>query len=330
MPDGESGGPGLLALDPYARDYAFGGVRLGAYGKRIAGRTAETWEFSLYPGRESRLQDSGERLDAYLERAWGLGEAARARLPLVKLLDVQGELPVHCHPGDAQARALGGDDPGKDEAWLVLEAGPDAAVYLGFEEPLTNEDCHRAVADGSLRERMVRFVPKAGDVVMVPHAVAHSARDIVIWEVQERSDRSLLAEAVDLWARPLAPAAVHAQTEGFLGVVRRGPPPPGLHVPAALPERLGSDPLALAGCEHFVMQALAPAGASALPPGAYTVLSGAVGPGGPLGAGATFLVGPGPQRVEPRAAGTRLLRAWRPEPGDEAALRSLGRHFEAL
>lgn len=322
---------GVALLEPETRDYAFGGERLARYGKRLSGRTAETWEFSLYPGRESHIAGTGERLDRFLERAWGLDARARAGLPLVKLLDVQGELPVHCHPGDVEARTMAGDDPGKDEAWLVLEAGPDAAVYLGFERPLSDADAALVLDGADLRERMTRLTPQAGDVVMVPRGVAHSARDVVLWEVQETSDRSLLAERVDLWGAPLPPDAARAQLREFLAVVRRGPPPRGVHAAGVLaPDARRAIPLA--GCDHFVMEALPLAAPTTLPPGAYTVGAGAVDAGGgaTLDVGATFLVGPRPAPLSPAAPGTVLLAAWRPDPERSAALRAAGRHFEAL
>ncbi len=327
------GNDGPWLLEPARRDYAFGGERLRRYGKRLAGRTAETWEFSLYPGRESRIGPHGQRLDRFLADAWGLDAPGLGALPLVKLLDVAGALPVHVHPGDAQAASMTGADPGKDEAWLILEAGPEAAVYLGLAAPLTDGEVARAVADGSLRERLTRFVPRAGDVVMVPSGVPHSARDVVFWEVQQRSDRSLLAEAVDLWGRPLAPDAVRAQVAAFLAVARRGAVPRALCARGVLDAAPGpGERLALAGCAHFAMEAWGVGGEATLPPGAYTVHSGRVAGDGAAEAtlGQSFLIGPRPARVTAGPEGACLLRAWLPDAHTTAALEAAGRHFEAL
>jgi hypothetical protein len=331
MADTQPASDGLCLLTPASRDYAFGGERLGRYGKRLKGRTAETWEFSLYPERESTLRVGGERLDDYLARVWALEAADRASLPLVKLLDVQGQLPVHCHPGDAQAAAMVGADPGKDEAWLILETGPEAAVYLGFKAPLTNSEIVRAVAEGSLRARMNRIAPRAGDVVLVPSGVPHSARDVVLWEVQQRSDRSLLAEAVDLWGRPLDGGAVRAGLDAFLAAVRRMPPPDGLHATAVLrPGMAPGERIPLAGCAHFSMEAVRLDGEAVLPPGAYTVAAGMAqgGDGSEARLGDTFVVGPGPGRLRAMDDGVCLLRAWRPGDAESAAARAAGRYFE--
>ena len=50
---------------------------------------------------------------------------------LVKLLDAGERLPVHFHPGRAFAREQLGMRFGKTEAWIILEAEPDAAVHVG-------------------------------------------------------------------------------------------------------------------------------------------------------------------------------------------------------
>jgi mannose-6-phosphate isomerase class I len=315
----------LILLEPATRDYAFGGRRLERYGKRLDGRTAETWEFSLYPGRESHLT-SGERLDAYVERAFALA-AARAELPLVKLLDVQGDLPVHCHPGDVQARALDGDDPGKDEAWLVLEAGPEAAVYLGFAQPLDDEAILEAIRGEGLRPHMVRFTPRVGDVIMVPTGTAHSARDVVLYEVQQTSDRAFIAETVDLWQRPFSPERAQREHDGFVATVRRTPPD-GLWLRDVLAAAGPDEALPLVGCDHFAAEVWTLEGTRLLPPGAYTVLSGRVGTAGQAGVGSTFVAGPEATAVSSFQGPARLVRAWSADSALTARLRAVGRHFE--
>lgn len=321
-------GQGIAPLTPAARDYAFGGRRLERYGKRVQERTAETWEFSLYPERPSRLAD-GEALPDHLSRAWGWDARARADLPLVKLLDIQGDLPVHCHPSDAQAHSLPGDDPGKDEAWLVLEAGPEAAVYLGFSHPMGEEDVVAAIRGEGLRPHMVRLVPRPGDVIMVPTGTAHAARDIVIYEVQQTSDRSFLAEKVDLWGRTLDPETVERQGREFARHVRRAPPHAALHAAGVLQAASAEEPLPLVGCDHFGAEVWTLTAPRILPPGAYTVLAGGVA-GQDAGVGQTLLVGPDPTPLSPQGGFARLVRAWAPDPGLAQRLRAAGRYLEGM
>ena len=55
---------------------------------------------------------------------------------LLKLLDAGQRLPVHVHPDRAFATAHLACPYGKTEAWYVLDADPDAAVYLGWVDDL--------------------------------------------------------------------------------------------------------------------------------------------------------------------------------------------------
>lgn len=319
---------GLELTTPATRDYAFGGTRLTRYGKHLEGRTAETWEFSLYPGRPSRLA-GGQTLDAHLAQAWGLAPHERAALPLIKLLDVQGDLPVHCHPGDREAGCLAGDDPGKDEAWLVLETGPDAAIFLGFDTALDDATMLGAIRGEGLRPYMKRYVPQAGDVVMVPAGTAHAARDIVIYEVQQTSDRGFMAETVDLWGRPYDPKTAHRQWQAFMRCARRTPPPPALYASGVFSDADRPDgAFPLVGCDHFATEVWQLETPQTLPAGAYTVLAGRVGAAGRASAGDTFLLGPQPSVVAPWRGPARLVRAWRADRDTARRLGAVGRHFE--
>ena len=59
---------------------------------------------------------------------------------LVKLLDAAQRLPVHVHPDREFARRHLGCDYGKTEAWYVLAADEDAAVYLGWSDDVRPEE----------------------------------------------------------------------------------------------------------------------------------------------------------------------------------------------
>ena len=69
---------------------------------------------------------------------------------LREVLVVAAALSVQVHPTDATARSAGIAASGKDEAWHVLEAAPDAAVWAGFSAPVTPARLRAAVADGSV------------------------------------------------------------------------------------------------------------------------------------------------------------------------------------
>lgn len=261
-----------LLLDPLLRHYRFGGHALARWGKVVApGGAAESWEVSSYPGLASRI-----RHPAGLDLT--LAEIARARpdefaLPgragfpfLLKLLDVAGDLPVHVHPSNAQARELRGPDPGKAEAWLVLEADPDAVVYLGFLPGVAATDVRRLAPLGRLTEAMQPFSVRAGQAVLVAPGTAHAGRGIVFLEVQQVSDRSIFADPMDVWGNPWPPGRLEAEIEAFLAIADLAVAAAGPTDPAPL----GAGRALAAVCPHFCLERLS------VPDGRYLPRAGPV------------------------------------------------------
>lgn len=120
-----------------------------------------------------------------------MGETFRheARFPLLlKFLDVAKSLSVQVHPSDAYRDLIPAGNTGKSEAWVVLEAGPDARIYAGLEPGCTEDALRQAIAQGTLEKHLASFVPKPGDVVFIAAGVVHAMRDVVVFEVQQNSD----------------------------------------------------------------------------------------------------------------------------------------------
>ena len=148
----------------------------------------------------SVLEDGRLLRDAVAENPEGfLGPEHVARygtdtMLLVKLLDAGERLPVHYHPDDDFALRHGFGH-GKTEAWLIVEAKPGAAVWLGFRDEV-DRDALQARLDGDdlldlLNERPVG----AGDYVFVPAGVPHAIGEgILVLELQQPSDLSVLLE----------------------------------------------------------------------------------------------------------------------------------------
>ena len=152
--------------------------------------------------------------DAFLGPAhvarWGADPAL-----LVKLLDPDQRLPIHCHPNRAFSRRHLGLRYGKTEAWIVIATRtPGAKVYLGFRERV---DLDRLAGwvdrqDGaSLLASVNVFGIKAGDTVFVPAGIPHAVGEgILIVELQEPTDLSILMEWTNL--------AIDGRKEGHLGL----------------------------------------------------------------------------------------------------------------
>ena len=117
---------------------------------------------------------------------------------LVKLLDAGQRLPLHAHPDRGFAAEHLASPFGKTEAWIVLEASPGAAMYLGF-----SRDVEAAELAGWVREQDVRAmlaaanrVPvTAGDTLLCPAGMPHAIGEgILLVELQEPTDFSVLLE----------------------------------------------------------------------------------------------------------------------------------------
>ena len=142
-----------------------------------------------YAGRKlvEVLPELGE---AFLGKA--VVERYGYRLPLmIKFLDTAQWLSVQVHPDDAYAQIHEAESGwlGKAEAWVVLEAAPDAQVIYGVKHPVTRAELRAAALDGSIQE-LLNFVPvQKGDVIYVPPGTIHAlGPGLLVYEVSQRSD----------------------------------------------------------------------------------------------------------------------------------------------
>lgn len=135
--------------------------------------------------------EGGGTLGALIDgdRAGLLGDSAGSAPILAKLLFTSAPLSVQVHPTDAAARSSGVAATGKNEAWHVLEAAPDAAVWVGFSAPLTPKRLRAAAADGTVVALLRRQSVHAGDTVSVAAGTVHMiSAGLVLLEVQDPVD----------------------------------------------------------------------------------------------------------------------------------------------
>lgn len=164
----------------------------------IDAKIGESWEIADM-GFEDSVVENGwlagntisELMETYLERIVGedVYRYYGRQFPLlVKFLDIDGNLSVQVHPDDEIA-AERYDALGKPELWYVLDAKPDAKLYLGFNRDMTAAEFYERCQNGSVREVLNVIHPKKGDVVYVAPGTVHSADGgILLVEVQASSD----------------------------------------------------------------------------------------------------------------------------------------------
>jgi mannose-6-phosphate isomerase len=278
-----------LDLDPRPEDW-------------VASTTAR---FGQAPAGLTTLADGSLLADAIAAdpRGW-LGTAHADRLGadpalLVKLLDTGQRLPVHVHPSRDFARSHLASPYGKTEAWVVLDAAPDAFVHIGFTRDVAAEELARWVSAqdvAALLGATNRVPVQAGDAILCPAGMPHAiGENVLLIELQEPTDFSVLLE----WAGfPLtADDATLGLTldEALACVDRRACPP------ARLAELRGtSDSLLPAEAEPFF--AATRVGAGVLPAG-FAVLVVTAGSGVLCGDWGSIPVSRGMTVVVPYAAG---------------------------
>ncbi len=107
---------------------------------------------------------------------------------MVKYLFTSEKLSIQVHEDDATAQAAG-RERGKDEAWAILAAEPDATIALGTREPVDSATLRAAALDGRI-EQLVDWKPvKVGDVIYSPARTVHAiGAGLTLIEVQQNVD----------------------------------------------------------------------------------------------------------------------------------------------
>jgi len=103
---------------------------------------------------------------------------------LVKYIFTCEKLSVQVHPSDAQLPGHG-----KEECWLVIDAEPDAALGIGFREPLGREEMREAAIHGHIEHLLEWHSVRPGDFFYIPANTVHAiGAGVSLIEVQQNSD----------------------------------------------------------------------------------------------------------------------------------------------
>jgi mannose-6-phosphate isomerase len=187
---------------PSVRPWA--GDRLGEAGTHVG----ELW----LAGPDSVVADrAGGRVTLDQLAASG-GEAfvgARAmhllgpRFPLlVKVIDAADWLSLQVHPSDTlAAELLGPDALGKTEAWVVLDAAPDAVLVTGPRRDLTETKLRRAIRRGEMDRSHCETRPAVpGEALLLPAGTVHAiGAGAFVYEIEQPSD---ITFRISDWGRP--------------------------------------------------------------------------------------------------------------------------------
>ena len=212
-----------LFFKPVYKDYLWGGRNLERFGRTPPdeGVIAESWEISGHQDGLTRVINgpyAGKTLPDLVDQ---LGEALlgsnnqwalrRNKFPLlVKLLDANKRLSVQVHPEDDYARKHEGDELGKTEMWVVLEAKPDAAIIYGLSKKASPEEFKQSVETGKLEPLLGKIHIKKGDHICVPSGTLHAIlAGSVLIEIQQNSNTTYRVYDWDRVGKDGTPRELH-------------------------------------------------------------------------------------------------------------------------
>lgn len=191
-----------LLFEPVLKDYIWGGRNLEKLGRRLPdeGVIAESWEIAGHKDGNTTvangylaglsLTDVLALLELNLIGSNNVWAEERHKFPLlIKLLDANRPLSVQVHPNDEYALANEGNELGKTEMWVVLQAEPGAEVILGVKAGTTPEKFREAIEDGRLEPFLHHIPVQAGDHICVPAGSLHAIMGgLLIAEIQQNSN----------------------------------------------------------------------------------------------------------------------------------------------
>ncbi len=263
-----------LQFQPVLKAYIWGGRNLATkLGRDLPpGATiAESWEIAAHPDGESVVSNgvyAGLSLTAVhaqlgldligTHNAWA---QARGKFPLlVKLLDAQDRLSVQVHPDDAYAARHAGQELGKTEMWVVLDAAPDAAVILGVQPGVTPATFQAALAAGRLESQLHSLPVQTGDFVCVPAGSLHAILGgLLIAEIQQNANTTYRVYDWNRLGADGRPRPLHVQSA--LDVIRFDQVAPALPRPQPRPAPAGQTRELLCRNRYFTVERLTlPAG----------------------------------------------------------------------
>lgn len=107
---------------------------------------------------------------------------------LLKLINSNDKLSIQVHPNDEYGFRVE-MEPGKTEAWYVMDAKEGASLIVGVKEGCTKEQFRKAIEEGTLEEYMNKVSIQKGDIYFIKSGLMHAiCEGAIIAEIQQNSD----------------------------------------------------------------------------------------------------------------------------------------------
>lgn len=193
LPDGES----------YGESWEIADLPLDAVTSSAASRTVVDFGPSAGSTLREMITQFGDEL---------LGRASPTVLGdfplLVKYLDAEEHLSVQVHPDEEFVDSHPGSNL-KTESWYVVEAEPEAILYLGLRQGVALTDVERCLGKQEMVDMLVPVRARVGEFHHLPAGTVHAlGAGVVVAEIQTPSDTTFrLYDWTEEYGR--APRALH-------------------------------------------------------------------------------------------------------------------------
>lgn len=186
-------------LQPILKRALWGGRGLGdALGKSLGPESdySESWEVADLPGNISQVKDGDfaglslrNLVQDFREPLLGRHASSECYPLLIKYLDAHRVLSVQVHPSEQMAARRPEVTTGKAEAWVVLEAAPEAMIYAGLQPGVDEQVLRKAVATGEMAHVLHGYAVRKGDCVFLRPGTVHAlGAGLLVAEVQQPND----------------------------------------------------------------------------------------------------------------------------------------------
>lgn len=159
------------------------------------GDIGESWDVACHPHGISVVAN-GEFKDMRLDELMAKkGDAvlgtriSKDSFPLLlKLINSNDKLSIQVHPNDEYGYRVE-NEPGKTEAWYVMDAKEGASLIAGVKEGCTKEQFRKAIEEGNLEGFVNKVDIKRGDIYFIKSGLIHAiCEGAIIAEIQQNSD----------------------------------------------------------------------------------------------------------------------------------------------
>lgn len=103
---------------------------------------------------------------------------------ILKWIEANKPLSVQVHPNHSHP-ALAHNECGKTEAWLVIDAEPNAHIFLGFKENISREDIEKALSSDNAESVLHCVKPAPNQFIAIPPGCVHAlGQGVIVAEPQ--------------------------------------------------------------------------------------------------------------------------------------------------